>query len=392
MLRGFLTSAQAAMSVVLLVGAGLFVRSLGEARSLDLGLDVDRLLLAELEFRSLGSGDVSRREHVALYEEAIRRVSTIPGVRSASATDWQFQNGGVSYLIRVPGIDSIPQVPGGGPYGYGVSAGYFATVGLQIVRGRPFEASDVEDGARVTVVNETMARVLWPDGDGLGGCLLFYLPGRVGDQECTTVVGVAEDAARDGYQDMPGLTYYRPQRNGYRGLYVRAEADARSIIDEVTTLLRSYSPEIRYARVRTLEEMLDSKARAWTLGATMFTLFGLLALCLAAIGLYSVLAFDVAQRTRELGIRGALGATKSRLLRSVLYQGAGLGLLGVGVGLAVAYFAAPYANDFFFGVSPRDPSVFAVVAAGLIAVSVAASLLPGLRATHVDPMDALRAE
>ena len=124
----------------------------------------------------------------------------------------------------------------------------------------------------------------------------------------------------------------------------------------------------------------------------MFTLFGLLALCLAAIGLYSVLAFDVAQRTRELGIRGALGATKSRLLRSVVYQGAGFGLLGVGLGLGAAYFAAPYASDLLFEVSPRDPAVFAVVAVSLIAVSAAASLIPGLRATHVDPVEALRAE
>ena len=124
----------------------------------------------------------------------------------------------------------------------------------------------------------------------------------------------------------------------------------------------------------------------------MFTLFGLLALCLAAIGLYSVLAFDVAQRTRELGIRGALGATKSRLLRSVVYQGAGFGLLGVGLGLGAAYFAAPYASDLLFEVSPRDPAVFAVVAVSLIAVSAAASLIPALRATHVDPVEALRAE
>ena len=124
----------------------------------------------------------------------------------------------------------------------------------------------------------------------------------------------------------------------------------------------------------------------------MFSLFGLLALCLAGIGLYSMLAFDVAQRTRELGIRGALGATKNRLLGSVVYQGAGLGLLGVAVGLGVAYFAAPYAIDLLFDVSPRDPSVFAVVAVALIVVSAAASLIPGLRATHVDPIEALRAE
>ena len=209
------------------------------------------------------------------------------------------------------------------------------------------------------------------------------------------MVGVAEDVARGGFQDVPGLTYYLPPpppRWYPWALFVRAERDAQGIVAEVATMLRSYSPQVRYAEVQTLEEILNREARAWTLGATMFTLFGLLALCLAAIGLYSVLAFDVAQRTREIGIRGALGATKSRLLGSVLAQGAGFGLLGVGLGLGGAFFAAPYAQDLLFGVSPRDPYVFAVVAVSLIAVSAAASLIPGLRATQVDPIEALRAE
>ncbi len=208
------------------------------------------------------------------------------------------------------------------------------------------------------------------------------------------MVGVAEDVARGGFQDAPALTYYLPQpRSGFfPWIHIRAEEEAESVIAEVAALLRSYSPRIRYAYVRTLEEMLDSEARSWTLGATMFTLFGLLALCLAAIGLYSVLAFDVAQRTRELGIRGALGATRSRLLRSVLYQGAGLALMGVVLGLGVAYLAAPYAKDLLFEVSARDPWVFGGVAAALMAVSGLASVVPGLRATRADPIEALRAE
>lgn len=408
--RMFLTIAQAAMSVVLLVGAGLFVRSLGEARSVDLGLDVDRLLLARLDTRmSVRSVAESRpryleervfeEEWFALHEEAIRRLSALPGVRSAAAARVLFQGSSNPGRFSIPGIDSIAQVPGG-QYQQWVSPGYFETLGVAIIRGRPFEASDrTNDRAevpRVAVVSETMARVLWPDSDALGGCLLLEMQDGVRAEGCTTIVGVAEDVARGGFQDVPGFTYYLPQppnsRLVYRGIYVRAEGEAGSIIAEVTALLRSFSPEVWYADVRTLESMLEPEARAWTLGVTIFTLFGLLALCLAAIGLYSMLAFDVAQRTRELGIRQALGATKSRLLRSVLCQGAGLALLGVGLGLGTAYFAAPYANDLLFEVPPRDPWVFAGVALALIAVSGVASLVPGLRATRADTIEALRAE
>jgi ABC-type antimicrobial peptide transport system permease subunit len=141
-----------------------------------------------------------------------------------------------------------------------------------------------------------------------------------------------------------------------------------------------------------VDDTLWRQARSWTLGATMFTIFGLLALVVASVGLYSVLAFDVAQRTREIGIRTALGAKKARLLRAVVGHGAFLGGVGVALGLGGAYLAAPYIQDLLFETSPRDPTVFATVAVVLLAVSVAASLVPALRATRVDPATALRAE
>jgi ABC-type antimicrobial peptide transport system permease subunit len=144
--------------------------------------------------------------------------------------------------------------------------------------------------------------------------------------------------------------------------------------------------------VETVRDRLDPQARSWALGATMFTIFGLLALAVAAVGLYSVLAFDVAQRTREIGIRTALGAQKVRVLRAVVSQGALMGALGVALGLAVAYFAAPYIQDLLFETSPRDATVFVSVAVVLLAVSVAASLVPALRATRVDPVSALKAD
>jgi ABC-type antimicrobial peptide transport system permease subunit len=225
-----------------------------------------------------------------------------------------------------------------------------------------------------------------------------------GSEACTTVVGVVEDATRGAYTGDPYMGYYlsmaqvrdaMPQGHSLsapQGIYVRSRSDASDARAVVASALRSFSPDVRYANVQTLRELLDPQARSWTLGATMFSVFGFLALILAAVGLYSVLAFDVAQRTRELGIRTALGAKRARLLGSVLYQGGCLVALGVALGLAVAYVAAPYARDLLFEVSPRDPGVFGTVAAVLLAVSVAASLTPGLRATRVDPVAALKTE
>jgi ABC-type antimicrobial peptide transport system permease subunit len=173
---------------------------------------------------------------------------------------------------------------------------------------------------------------------------------------------------------------------------VRSTTSAEAILDEVSTLLRGFSSEVRYARVVPLRAMLDPQAQSWRLGAIMFTIFGALALVLAAIGLYGVLAFDVAQRTRELGVRTALGAQRGRLLGAVLARGLAMGSLGVALGLAVAYLGAPYAQDLLFEVSPRDPLILALVGGALLVVGAVASLVPGLRATRIDPLAALKAD
>jgi ABC-type antimicrobial peptide transport system permease subunit len=209
------------------------------------------------------------------------------------------------------------------------------------------------------------------------------------------VIGVVEDAARNGLRDAAFMAYYLPGAQAgrpYNTVYVRAEASASDLVPRIAAVLTAFAPEVRYVRVQTLRDQLDPQARSWTLGATMFTIFGLLALIVAAVGLYSVLAFDVAQRTREIGIRTALGARKARLLRTVVGMGVALGGVGVALGLGAAYFAAPSIQDLLFETSPRDPTVFVTVALVLIAVSVAASLAPALRATRVDPVTALRTE
>jgi predicted permease len=391
-LRGFLTVSQAAMSVVLLVGAGLFIRSLTELRGQDLGLEVGRLLLVDLEL-SIPFDPVDASTRNEIYREVMRRAEALPSVEAVAgtATPLQFS---LSIPVRAERVDSTPRLAGGGPYVTSVTPRYFETTGITITRGRAIDERDGADAEKVAVVSEAMAQLFWPEAEPLGRCLLVNR-----STECTRVIGVAENAARGGYRDQPAGAYYLPMTQGPNstlqapnGLYIRARGSVSETQETLTGALRSLPAPVRWVRVMSLQDMLDPQARSWTLGATMFTVFGGLALLLAAIGLYSVLAFDVAQRTRELGIRSALGAQRGRLMRSVLYRGASMGGLGIALGLTVAYLAAPYAADLLFEVSPRDPGVLALVAATLVVVSCVASLVPGLRATRIDPMAALRAE
>lgn len=398
--RSVLTAAQAALSVVLLAGAGLFVRSVQEVRSLDLGLDVDQLATAILEFEvgspleGGGAPALSVEERNRIYVAAAGRLEDVGGVRStvtSSPFGWGFASG-----LEVPGWDSLPDLPGGGPYHNEVAPGYFETVGLQVLQGRPFQASDGAGAEPVALVNQTMARTLWPDERALGQCLLVAAPGEQDVSDvCTTVVGVVEDASRGSLEEEAHMTYYMPlaQRAGARanGLYVRAD-DPSEAAPRVAAILRDISPTVRFAEVRTLREALDPQARSWTMGAALFSVFGALALLVAAIGLYGVLAFHVAQQTRELGIRSALGAAKSRLLGQVLAHGLRLTVVGIVVGCTFALALAPFAGPLLFRVPARDPVVLLGVAVTLLGVGVLASLLPGLRATRVDPNVALRAE
>jgi predicted permease len=383
-LRGALTVAQGALSVVLLVGAGLFIRSIGEVRGLDIGIDADRLALARLEFRG-ERPDAAEKTRV--YEEAARIARGLPGATGAATSETVF---GWSRMgnITVPGYDSLPVPTGAGPFYYGVSPQYLGTVGLRLLQGRPILETDVEGTPSVAVVNVTMARTLWPSGDAVGAC--FHVRGT---ENCTTVVGVAEDAARWGLEDDPYLAYYLPLAqlgSAPEGLYVRTEGDPHALVAALAPALRSFSSEVRFAEVQAFTEILDPQMRSWTLGATLFTAFGALALLVAAIGLYSVLAFDVTRQTREIGIRSALGATKTTILRGVVVNAARLAAMGIALGLAAAAAAAPLVQDLLFQVEPRELRVMGAVAALLLAVALLASAVPALRATRVDPMEALR--
>ena len=397
-MRAALTIAQATLSVVLLVGAGLFVRSLANARNADLGLEPERVLAVGLSFPSVsGLSDeeraAARAGHAQVYMRALERAQALPDVEAAAlGIGMPFQSW-FTVRLAVPGRDSIPQMPGGGPYISAVSAGYFAVTGVEIVRGRGFTAADRAGSEPVTIVNETMAATLWPGVEAIGKCLLI---GRE-PEGCARVVGVAEVARRQDIREPASMQYYIPfgQERGIGGttLLVRPRGDATAA--SIATLRRALldvDPAIRYVGISSMQDDIDPLVRPWRLGATMFTLFGLLALLIAAVGLYSVIAYGVTQRRAELGIRMALGARARDVVRMVLAEGVGYVMVGAALGVLIALFAGRWLETLLFETSVRDTGTFAGVVGVLLAVAVIASLVPALRAGRVDPMEAVRGE
>jgi len=398
--RTALLLAQAALSVVLLVGAGLFVRSLRAAQELDLGFDARSVVEVRLEWQR----GVPATERQAGFERALEGVRRLPGVHSAGQAG--FLPLATSFAIQplgVPGIDSLPPYPGGGPWVYRVGSGYFEAMGLAILRGRSFERSDdAEDARPVTVVSRSMARAIWPNAEAVGSCLL------IGSSEegapCTEVVGVVEDhRRRELVEDEPRLMYYLnsahsvvdayPALRGPPGVFVvGTSGDPRDILDLIRAEAASASPRLGFVDAAPLSDRLEPQIRSWKLGAALFTGFGLLALLVAGWGLYGVLAFDVALRQRELGVRSALGAHAGSLVGMVLRRSVLLMAAGVTAGGLIALGASPFVEPLLFRVSGTDPTTYAVVAVALLTVSLVAGWLPARNATRVDPITALRAD
>ena len=396
-LRTALTITQAALSVVLLVGAGLFVRSLWNVYSLRLGLEPDRVMTVAFDWPTIvdRSDDARQRERFRqadFYVAALARVRAMPGVeRAAVVVGTPFQSSN-STALRVPGRDSIPTLPGGDPLIRAVSDDYFATAGTRVLRGRAFTAADVSTSARVAVVNETMARTLWPNRDPVDECLL------IDTMPCAQVVGVVEDARRFSLREEAAMQYYIPLGQeralgfGGRKLFVRPSGNGEGFPDRLRAELLRLDPGIGYVTVQSLQESLDPQIRPWRLGATMFGLFGVLALIVAAIGLYSVISYLVTQRAHELGVRIALGAQVGDIVGLVVRYGVGLAVAGVAIGTVIALNTARWIEPLLFETSPRNPWVFAGVMVVLLVVAVLASVIPAWRASRTDPIEALRAE
>jgi predicted permease len=389
--RSLLLVAQAALSVVLLAGAGLFVRSLGAVTSTDLGYDPEGVLFTEPSYEAVGYTAV---EALEISERVYERLQGLPGVASASRSNSLPFYSMSSIDISVPGVDSIPRLPGAEyPLLNAVTSEYFATIGTRIVRGRAFSESDGPGAPRVIVVNETMARLLWPGAEPLGKCV------RLGADSipCSTVIGVAQETRWRAIRPEPIMQYYIPieQRQTEERvniLLVRPTGDADAMAATLRGIVLEEAPKLSFVQILPVSDLIEPQVRPWRLGASLFSAFGILALVIAAVGLYSVLAYVVAQRRHEIGVRIALGARTGDVLRMVIAEGVRVVAIGVAIGLVVALLAARALEGLLYGVSPHDPAVVAGVAVVLLLVAVAASLAPAWRASRVDPSTALRAD
>lgn len=383
-LRSSLLVVQAALSVVLLVGAGLFVRSLRHVQSMHLGYDVDNIVLVEANMRDVKLDSA----HTQVLNSEMRRVaSEVTGVENAvNAAMVPFMSNWTEPLF-VAGIDSVDKR---GSFLLQVtSPEYFATMGTRIVSGRALNASDRAGSERVVVVSQSMAKNLWPKGDALAKCL------RVGadTMPCRYVVGIAEDIRWESLRDDAALQYYMPLSQfeiGIGVVFVRTKGNAALSVEPVRAAVQRIMPGTSYATAQPMSDILGVERRSWQLGATMFALFGGLALIVASIGLYSVISYSVAQRTQEMGVRLALGARAGDVVRMVLQQSVSLSVLALVLGIGVSLFASRWIKPLLFETSAYDPAVYGGVAAVLFVVAVAAALAPALRASRVNPVEALR--
>ena len=385
-MRTALLVLQGTLAVVLLVGAGLFVRSLRNVRAVRLGFDVDPVLLVFGERRGTKLTD---DEAASLARRLEERALAIPGVESASrALTLPFWDSW-SVSLFVAGIDSVRRL--GRFTLQGGSPSYFHTFGTRIIRGRGITVEDTKNAPLVMVVSEAMARTLWPGRDALGQCV------RVGrdTMPCTTVVGIAENIKTRSLTDDASLQYYMPIDQYHpesAHLMIRVHGDAGDYLETVRRTLQAEMPGSAYVVTHAMREVIGPQERSWQSGATMFVVFSSLALVLAAIGLYSVIAFDVAQRTHELGVRIALGAQVADVLRLIVGAGVRFAAVGIVAGLGIALATGRLVAPLLFGVSARDPLILGGVGVLLLGVAALASAIPAWRATRVDPNVALRAE
>jgi Acidobacterial duplicated orphan permease len=377
---------QGALSVVLLVGAGLFVRSLNNVKNLRLGYEPDSVLVVDLSMRGVALDSV---QALTLRRRLLERAQAIPVVEHAALNVtlpfWSTWSMG----LNVPGIDSVSRL---GQFNLNsVTPDYFATMGTRIVRGRGIEAGDVAGAPGAVVVSESMAKKLWPTEDAMGKCI------KVGPDTapCNYVVGIAEDIKNEQLSDDPGLFYYlsadqyHPERTG---LLLRIHGDPASHVETVRRELQKLMPGASYITVTPFSEIVGRKMESWSLGATMFMVFGTLALVLATIGLYGVIAYNVVQRSHEMGVRIALGAQQGDVVWLVVRQGLLLATMGILIGGIATFAAASRVEPLLFQESARDPLVYVGVMLLMLAVAAAASFIPARRAARVDPNVALRAE
>ena len=389
--RKGLVVAQVALSVMLLAGAALFARSLYNLRSLDPGFTVDRLLSFGID-PSLSGYDQPRAK--ALYKGAQERLAALPGVRSVSMSSIAPLSGnGWQATMRMDGY-TPKQDENMNISINSVGPGFFATLGIPLIAGRELTDRDVEGAPQAVVINEAMARYYWGSERNAIGKRLGYRRDQRGFP--LEVVGVVKDSKDTSLRDeIPRFMYPSYQQEPdltEMNFFVRTQADAAGVTAAVRDAIRALDPALPIYGVKTMEAQASESLFVERMVAWLSAAFGALATLLAAIGLYGVMSYAVARRTREIGIRMALGAERRAVLWLVLREVALLSIVGIAGGLAISLYATRFVKAHLFGLSATDPATLAIAAATIALVAFLAGYLPARRASALDPMLALRTE
>ena len=394
-LRSTLVISQLAIAFVLLIGAGLLVRSFNRLLHVDPGFRPDHVLTFLLD---VPSDRHPRAQRAAFVEELLQSIRTLPGVRSAAAVFGLPLNADQS-AFTVLEIEGQP-VPASQRPRVGfriIESQYFQTMGIRLLQGRAFTPEDEQGGFPVAIVNQTLAREMFHDQNPLGRRIKPDISfGANQDAPVREIVGVVADVRANGIAEAAAPEVYAPQTpNDFFGettVVVRTATDPNSLLSAIRSLVNSKDKELPLRDVKTLEEYVSGSISAQRFQALLLTTFALLAFILTAVGLYGVLAYSVAQRSREIGIRMALGAERHSICIMVLRQGSLLALIGIAVGLVASISTAHLIRTLLYGIEPLDPVTFVAVPLLLMVVAVVASYLPARRATRVDPTVALRYE
>jgi predicted permease len=389
--RNLLVAAQLALSLIALVGAGLFLRSLKHAEQINPGFDAEHLATMSLD---LGGAGYTEARGKQFQQRLLERVGSIPGVQAATiANAVPLFNGGFSRTVFLEGQDASDRRAGRLVQLGVVGPHYLETLGIPLVRGRALSDADQPNTQPVAVINESMAKRFWPDRDPIGQRFKFF-----GQDFFIQVVGIAKDSKYNFIGEDPTPYLYQPATQVYEpaiSLFVKA-ARPEAVIGTVRGEVQQLDRNMPLTGVFTLSDIFAQSLWPPRMAAALLAVFAGLSLVLAVIGIYGVMAYSVNQRTRELGIRMALGASRADVVRLVVLQGFRLTLFGVAVGLVLAFvvtrLATAVLSNLLFAVSATDVTTFITVPVVLGAAALGASYLPALRATRINPIVALRYE
>jgi putative ABC transport system permease protein len=392
-LRGALVIAEVAIALVLLAGAGLLIKSFARLQQVNPGFQPDGLLTMQISLPDFKYPEPARRD--AFFRELIARTRALPGVEAAGAVSiLPLSGSNSSGSFQIEGRITPPGQMS--PHGdrWSATADYFKTMKIPLVRGRYFEERDAAEAPGVAIIDETMAQKYWPGEDPVGRRISFE--GGDNNRRWREIVGIVGHVRHRGLEGESRVQYYipHPQRaSANMNLVVRASgSDPAALSGTVREAVRGLDRDLPVFRVRTMDQFVADSMAQRRFALLLFGIFAAVSLLLAAIGLYGVLAYAVTQRTHEIGVRLALGARPRDVLAMVVRQGMTLAVIGVALGLGAAFALTRLLAALLFGVSARDPLVFASIAVLLALVALVACLVPARRATRVDPLVALRYE